>query len=481
MALYGRVLWRSHSTEICRRVSATVELHVDCAGSSRHPGEIAKGVFPLSTKAILLITGTELCRGETHDLNGPYLGRELTELGIRGERILLLPDTPAVQVAAFRDAIEQADLIIASGGLGPTADDNMVSVVATVFDRGIHQDPEAKRRMREKALRRFKTDDQIPANFYKQAEVVDGCEVLLNPVGLAPGMKLETARGLFFVVPGVPRELRALYHEELLPRLQDRFVPVAPRIYRAKIMGVPESVAEARIQSLEFDPDKLEYGIAAKPGELLVKFIAASPDDFSLIDAVKEKLMEEFRHELIALPEGLLTSDRQAVGTTHSSVVHAALLQSGLTVASAESCTSGLVAAELTEHAGSSSYYLGGVVAYANEAKERFLGVNPETLVKHGAVSPEVCEAMARGALERYPADLAVSTTGIAGPGGGTEEKPVGLVYVGLAVRDGQGREPKVTVERCQLSGDRDLVRRQSTVKVLELLRREIEALHQCE
>lgn len=425
------------------------------------------------TTAHLLITGSELTRGETHDLNGPYLGRQLTELGVRVEKILLVPDDVELLSTSIRDSIANADLVIASGGLGPTADDYMAQVVSAVFDREIYQHPEAKRRMRERALQRFKSDDHIPSNFYKQSEVVEGADVLLNPVGLAPGMIVPTERGFMAILPGVPRELHALYHEELLPRIQERFLPVAPRIYRVKIMGVPESVAEERIQSIGIDFDRLEYGIAAKPGELLVKLIAARPEDFSLIDTACEKLVKEFTTELIALPEGLLTSDDAAVRIDHSRVIHDVLRESKLTVVTAESCTGGQVAAELTEHSGSSAYFLGGVVAYDNVVKEKRLAVPASLLSEHGAVSEPVCAAMAQGALDLYGSDIALSTTGIAGPEGGSADKPVGLVFLGLAIRNEAG-EPEINVQKRVFAGDRNLVRRQSVVGILELLRRKL-------
>ncbi len=421
-------------------------------------------------RAIVLMTGSELTRGETHDANGPYLARQLTSIGVHVDEIQLVPDQPELLKRAIDGASQGADVVIVSGGLGPTADDHTVAIVSEVFGRTIYRHEEARRRMHEVARRRFASDDDIPANFFKQAEVVEGADVLLNPVGLAPGMALETTRALLFVLPGVPRELQALYEQEVRPRLEARFEIEPPRIWRAKIIGVPESVAEARIQQLAIEFNHVEYGIAARPGELLVKVVAYQGDRFRFVESAKRLIENEFAREIVPLPEGILDASGAVQQTAHAQVVHANLAPLGLTVATAESCTGGGIAAALTENPGSSEYFLGGVVAYANSAKEKLLGVPRALLDAHGAVSKPVCEAMARGACARYQANLAISTTGIAGPGGGSDAKPVGLVYIGLS-RDRDGVIQTATHER-RFLGNRAAVREQSVIFALELLRR---------
>jgi nicotinamide-nucleotide amidase len=362
-------------------------------------------------------------------------------------------------------------VVVLSGGLGPTADDHTVAVLAGVFGRTVERHPEASARMRTRALSRGYTDETIPANFYKQAEVLAGVEVLLNPVGLAPGMLIETERGLLAVLPGVPREMQAMFRELVLPALGARLALTPPRIFRAKILGQGESWAEARIQKCGIDFSRVEYGISARPGELLVKFLAHRAADHPYIDTVRALLEREFGEEITPLPEGLKGESGYAMDVDHASIVHRALLGTGLTVATAESCTGGAIAQSLTDHAGSSEYFLGSVVAYRDDVKERLLGVPREMLDRHGAVSAEVCEAMARGALERFGADLALAVTGIAGPGGGSAEKPVGLVYVGCAARSAH-EAGKSVVERNTFAGNREMVRRAATVRALELLRR---------
>jgi nicotinamide-nucleotide amidase len=420
--------------------------------------------------AILCITGSELTRGETKDLNGPFIATDLSEMGVRVDEIVLVPDDPRLLAASIRSAIDRADVAILSGGLGPTADDYTVAVCAEVFGRKIHRDPEAQERMRARAAARGWTEDKIPANYFKQAEVIEGADVLLNPVGLAPGMAIATPRGLFAVLPGVPREMQAMFRELVVPAIRRRFRLEPPRIVRGKILGMGESWAEAKIQKAGIDFRRIEYGISAKPGELLVKFISHTPEHHAYLDEVRERLTAELGQEIVFLPEGLKDSTGNAMDTEHPRLVHDALMASGLTVATAESCTGGLVAKSLTDHAGSSKYFVGSVVSYSNEAKEKLLGVPRELLDHHGAVSHEVCAAMARGALEKLGVDLALSITGIAGPDGGTAEKPVGLAFLGLASRDGE--RITVAVERHTFVGRREMVRQAAAVRGLEMIRR---------
>ncbi len=424
--------------------------------------------------AILCITGSELTRGETKDLNGPFLATHLSEMGVRVDGVLLVPDEPSLLAEAYRGCVARADVVILSGGLGPTADDHTVAVLGGVLGRKVLRHPEAQVRMRARALARGMTDESIPANFYKQSEVIEGAHVLLNPVGLAPGMIVTTERGFLAVLPGVPREMQAMFTELVVPAIKDRFRLTRPRILRAKILGIGESWAEGRIQKLGIDFERVEYGISAKPGELLVKFLSHEPTNHAYVDHVKALLAQEFSGELFFLPEGLTDTSGAAMEVEQSRLVHDLLVSSGLKLATAESCTGGAIAKSLTDHAGSSSYFVGSVVAYSNEVKERLLRVPRKLLEEHGAVSEEVCEAMARGALEVFGADIAISVTGIAGPDGGSADKPVGLVFTGLAARR-QGAEVAAYVVRSSFGGKRDMVRQAASVKALDLVRQELE------
>jgi nicotinamide-nucleotide amidase len=394
----------------------------------------------------------------------------LTAVGVRVDEIKLVPDDPGLMVGAIQRAISSAALVLVSGGLGPTADDFTVAALSRVFGKRIHRDPESEARMRSRALARGVTEDKLPPNYWKQSEVLEGAEVIINPVGLAPGMILATDRGFLAVLPGVPKEMQAMFLEKVLPAVVERFELVEPRILRAKIMGIGESWAEARIQKLGIDFQRIEYGISAKPGELLVKFISHEPQTHEVIDDVRRLLREEFRDDIIFLPEGLLDTSGTPVAVEHALIIHELLLESGKTVATAESCTGGLVAKLLTDRSGSSAYFLGSVVAYHDSAKENVLGVDRGILEKHGAVSAETCEAMARGVIRKFGADIGISITGIAGPTGATPGKPLGLVYLGLA-RKGAAEVP---VERAVFWGDRENVRTLAAVKALDLIRREL-------
>jgi nicotinamide-nucleotide amidase len=435
-----------------------------------------------SPKAIICLTGSELTRGETRDLNGTFLAVELTTLGIEVDELRILPDDPARLRNAFAQLSELAEVVIVSGGLGPTADDHTVRALADAFGRGVIRDPEAQARMRERALARAGSEENIPANFYKQAEVVAGSRVLSNPVGLAPGCLVETRRGFIAVLPGVPRELTAMFRERLLPEIQARFSLEPPRILRAKVLGLGESWVEARVQKLGIDFGRLEYGISAQPGEVLIKLVAHRPEAQAAIDEARERLIAEFGADLMLLPEGLKTASGEPPEIEHSFLVHRLLVDSGKTVATAESCTGGLIGKRLTDHAGSSAYFLGSVVAYHDLVKERLLGVERGLIEKHGAVSAEVCRAMALAARRIFGAGYCLSVTGIAGPGGATPEKPAGLVFIGLAKlperRGNAGaapEEPEVIVERHQFWGNRRNVRALSAVRALDLIRRDLE------
>lgn len=418
-------------------------------------------------RALIILTGSELTRGETRDLNGSFLATGLHRLGIEVEEIRLVPDDAELLERALSGGLERFDLTLVSGGLGPTADDLTIEVLARVTGRQVVQDPTARARMREIALARLGDESRIPDNFYRQAEVIEDSLVLANPVGLAPGCLVEGAGGILITLPGVPRELRGMFEETVVPELARRFEITPPRVYRAKIFNVPESVAETRIQALGIDEPGVEYGISARPGELTVRLIARARADHSRIDGLALRLEEEFGEDFIALPEGLVdaTGERIEVSAVH--VVHRLLLARRITVATAESCTGGGIGRKLTELAGSSSYFQGSIVAYQDELKQQLLAVSEADLREHGAVSEPVCAAMARGAREALGADLALSTTGIAGPGGGSREKPVGLVFTGLAGPGGLLR-----VVRREFPGTRSEVRRRTEDAALDLLRR---------
>ena len=423
-------------------------------------------------RAIICLTGSELTRGETRDANGSFLATELTMLGVHIEELRLLPDDGERLEEAFREVTTRAEIVIISGGLGPTADDLTIANLARALGRGVTIDETARETMRRKALERVSSEGEIPGNFYKQGEVVEGARVLQNPAGLAPASLVETGRGLVAALPGVPYELRAIFHEHLAGEITRRFGLSPPRILRAKLMGQPESWAEARIQQLGIDTKKIEYGIRARPGELLLKFISHADEEHVLLDEIRRALEAEFGDDLFFPPEGLQEPSGGPLDVSLMRRVHELLVSSRASVAAAESCTGGLISKRLTDRAGSSQYFLGSVVAYQNDIKTSMLAVDPRVLEREGAVSRPVCETMAQAVKKQFSATYGISVTGIAGPDGGSDEKPVGLVYLGIA---GPG-EDSVYVEKKVFAGERDLVRTQAATRALDLLRRNLEA-----
>jgi len=417
--------------------------------------------------AAILLTGSELTTGQVRDANGSYLAANLTGLGVRIDEILLVPDDTERLLRALGQSIAGHDIVIVSGGLGPTADDLTVEVLARVLGGEVVRDEASIERMRARFRARGGSEEDLPANYDKQAEVIAGSEVLLNPAGAAPGFVVTTERGVAITLPGVPFELRALYEREVVPALRRRFALEPRRRLIGRILGHGESWAETRIQGLGLDGTRIEYGISAKPGELVIRFSARTDDDDDYIDDVRLALEQAFGADLVLVPESRIDASGESLDREHVRLVHELLIERGQTVATAESCSGGLIAASLTDTPGSSAYFLGAVVAYQDEVKARDLEIDTELIATHGAVSEPVCRAMAANVRRRFGADLAIATTGIAGPAGERPGKPVGLVYVGIAHKDGT-----VDVEERRFWGDRANVRRLTTVRALDLLRR---------
>ena len=384
--------------------------------------------------AEILTIGDEILRGEIVDSNKAFLAERLLQLEVETRFQSSVRDDPEDMRDAFLRARGRAEIVIVSGGLGPTRDDLTVEVLARTFGRELvlHEPSLA-------AIRAFfaRVGREMAENNARQALVPAGAEVLENPVGTAPGCMLELPAGaggaagpaLFFCLPGVPRELMKMMDEQVLPRIAAR------RAAAGKPAAVMRAVLLRTFGLGESNLDQ-ELRDVAREGDVTLGFRTAFPDNYlrpvargataAEAEARLAKVCDAIRERLGALVYG--TGDE-----TLEQVVGALLAARGLSLATAESCTGGLVGARVTAVPGSSRYYRGGVVAYSNEAKETLLEVPGAALRRHGAVSAEVARAMAEGARRRLGADLAVSTTGISGPDGGTAEKPVGLVYVGFA------------------------------------------------
>ena len=375
-------------------------------------------------RAEILTIGDELLRGEIVDTNKSFLSERLLRYDVETRFHSSVCDDPADMTDAFRRAAERADVVLVSGGLGPTRDDITLEVLARTFGRELrrHEPSLAAIRLFFERLGR----EMSPSN-EKQALLPEGAEVLPNPVGTAPGCMLEVGRSVFFCLPGVPRELIRMLDQEVLPRLAARLRPAGAAVMRATLLrtfGMGESSLEDELKDLA-----REEGVA-------LGFRTAFPDNYlrpvarAASEAEANARLERVC-ESIAARLGPLVYGRDEETMEH--VLGRLLAERGVTLAVAESCTGGLVAQRVSAVPGASRYFRGGVVAYADTAKRDLLGVPESLLAEHGAVSAPVARAMAEGARTRLGADLAVSTTGISGPDGGTAEKPVGLVFVGFA------------------------------------------------
>jgi nicotinamide-nucleotide amidase len=420
----------------------------------------------VSARAGIVVTGTEVLTGRVRDANGPWLAERLLELGIELAHITICGDRPedmAAQLHFLRD--QRVDVAITTGGLGPTADDLTMEVVARFSGRSMRHDPELERKIADivgPMTRRWRNVDPeaIATGTRKQALVPEGVAVL-DPVGTAPGAVVAPADGpgpTVVVLPGPPRELQSMWPAAIATE-QFHAATGGRTSYREqtlRLFGIPESeIAETlRVAEREVEGfDRLEVTTCLRRAEVEV-VTRYEPDATAAWDSLLELVRE--RHA-----DTLFSTD----GTTIDEQV--AKLLGGRRIGLGESCTGGLMAARLTERPGASDYVIGGVVSYANEAKVELLGVDAGLIERVGAVSPEVAEAMADGALERFAADTAVGITGVAGPGGGTEAKPVGYVCICTKTSDG-----RVVARDPVLPGDRAEIRDRSTTVAMHLLRR---------
>ena len=411
-------------------------------------------------RAGILITGTEVLSGIISDRNGPWLSERLREQGIDTAEIVIVGDRREDMLRAL-GWMAELDLVVTSGGLGPTADDLTAEVVADFTGRPLALDEALEERI-WRILQRLRSrwrnldEEAIRASNRKQALVPDGATVL-EPVGTAPGLVVPCEPGCC-VLPGPPRELQPMWETaletDLMRALLERAGTYEQRIMR--LFGIPESEIARSLREIEADGvpiDRLEITTCLRRGEIEIATVF-EPPAAEVYDAFEAAIRE--RHADTLFSEDGSTVDDQVIG-----------LLEERTIAVAESCTGGLMSARLTDRGGSSAYMLGGVVAYSNEAKIALAGVPAELIEAHGAVSPEVAAALADGARAAFGAEIGIGITGIAGPGGGTEEKPVGTVCLSVALAGGERWDRSVL-----LPGDRQTIRERTTTVVMHGLRR---------
>ena len=409
----------------------------------------------------LVCTGDELLNGLATDTNSPWFASRLFLLGEQVARITVVGDVEAEIREAIAAAAARAEVVLVSGGLGPTADDLTAGCAATLAGVGLREDPRALAAMRARfAVRGL----AFTPNNRKQAQVPEGAEVVLNPVGAAPMFVLTLGRATVFFVPGVPREYQALVEQEVLPRLARRLAGEPGRPARAarllRCIGLAESHLDARIAPIALAHPKVRFGFRALAPETQLELLAEGP------------LPEDAERALaaaIADCRAVLGSQLFGEGEETLEQVVGRLLQArGETVSVAESCTGGLVSERLTAPAGASAHFIGGAVTYHERMKSHWAKVAPQTLAKVGAVSAEVARELAAGVRAEAQTTWGISVTGYAGPTGGTEADPVGTVYLGLA-------GPEVLeVERHRFTGDRDRIRHFAAATAIDLLRRHL-------
>lgn len=412
-------------------------------------------------RAGIVVTGTEVLTGRIADRNGPWVSERLAELGVEVAHILVVGDRPDDLEAALRFmAAEGMDLIVTSGGLGPTADDLTAEVVASFAGRELVLDEETEEKIAtilRGFARRFNFDPEAVREANRKQAMIPAGSIPLDPVGTAPGLVVPADGRVVVVLPGPPRELQPMWPAALaaepIRELLQRASPLHG--YTLRMFGVPESEIAKSLREMEAEGvalPEVEITTCLRRGEIEID-VRYRDEAAGTAEAVRAGLAERHERHLFSLD-----------GETIDSQV--ARLLRGRRLGLAESCSGGLLAARITDLPGASAYLAGGVVAYSNEAKAELLGVDPGLIEAHGAVSPEVAEAMAAGALRRFGADVAVAITGVAGPAGGSEEKPVGYVCFHARLADGASiaRDPVIP-------GGRADIRERSALVGMHLLR----------
>lgn len=405
--------------------------------------------------AEIITIGDEILIGQIVDTNAAYIAQKLNGAGIIVSERSSVGDRAEQITRAIEQSMQRSDIVILTGGLGPTKDDITKTTLAKLFGGQMRNDKRVEEHVRSMLALRGIEFNELNRS---QAMVPDSCEVLFNAHGTAPGMWFEREGKVVISLPGVPFEMRHLMEDEVLPRLQSRFA-LRQVVHRTLITaGIAESMLAARIAEWEDAlPDYLH--LAYLPASNIVRLRLSAYDVDGTV--AEREIDERFRQLEELIPDNIVGFE----GATLQEQVHHLLIESGKTLAVAESCTGGSISAKFTAMAGASTYFLCGVTAYANEAKRDILGVDESLIEHHGAVSEEVARAMAEGARRISGADFAVATTGIAGPTGGSEQKPVGTVWFAVASERG-------TVAKMRNSGtDRGQVIDRATAYAIEFLR----------
>jgi nicotinamide-nucleotide amidase len=415
-------------------------------------------------KSEIIAVGSEMLTPFRQDTNSLYLTEKLNELGVTVAFKTIVGDRQRDLVSVLRVALARTDIVVIMGGLGPTEDDLTRESVAEALSLSLRRDPEQVAAL---AARAATWRIPMPPNNLKQADLLEGATLLPNPNGSAPGQWLDTTfdgyRKLLILVPGPPNECRPLFDEACLPRLRELLPPraIAKRTLRAAM--IPESKADELLAPIYSEYKDVDTTILAHAGDIQLTLLCAKPK----LDAAQARVDELAARLEEALEDWLYSTGAASSDSLEQIVLYLLGLRAS-TLAVAESCTGGMIAERLTRVPGSSRSFLGGAVVYSNELKTLYAGVPPNLIAECGAVSKEVAEALAYGIRRYTGATLGLGVTGIAGPGGGSEDKPVGLVH--LALNDAQGID---SIERT-FKGDRQRIREWTTQQALDLVRRRL-------
>lgn len=407
--------------------------------------------------AEIIAVGSELLTPEKTDTNSLWLTEKLMGIGVDVKLKTIVGDDEARLEETIRDALKRSDIVITTGGLGPTEDDVTRQVSARAAGKNVVYHDELEAHLRER-FRRW--GREMPEINKRQAYVIEGAEILPNPNGSAVGMMLNDAGKFLVVLPGPPREMQPMFEDHVLGALKSVAGDICVMRRVMRVSGMGESAVDEVIAPIYKSYPSVQTSILFSRTEIEIHLSATAPREDearTVLDELAAKLAAALGPAMFALN-----------GETMEEVVGKFLTDRGETLSVAESCTGGLIGMRLTEVAGSSSYFLEGAITYSNEAKTRTLNVAPEIIEANGAVSAETAEAMAKGIRERAGSDHGLSVTGIAGPGGGTESKPVGTVFIGYAGRTG------VKSIKFFLPGDRYLIRWRSSQAALDYLRRQL-------
>jgi nicotinamide-nucleotide amidase len=412
-------------------------------------------------KCEIIAVGSEMLTPYRQDTNSLYLTEKLNGIGVAVAYKSIVGDRLNDLVGAIRTALGRVDIVAIIGGLGPTNDDLTREAVAQALNLTLRRDPIQVAALHARAAQ---LRISMPSNNLKQAEVIEGALVMQNKNGSAPGQWLDTAfanyRKILFMLPGPPNECKALFEEECLPRIKAVAPPkfIATRVLKAAMIS--ESKADELLAPIYTAYRDVETTILAHAGDIQLN-LTCTKSALAVAQARVDELALKLED---ALGEWMYSAN----GESLEQILMYYLGIRQATLAVAESCTGGMIAERITSVAGSSLAFAGGVVAYSNSLKSSFLGVEPELINRHGSVSAEVARAMAEGMRQRTNATLALGVTGIAGPSGGSPDKPVGLVYIALT--DQQGSE---VIER-KFTGDRERVRQYATLQAMDMVRRKL-------